>query len=252
MPPTHSHDTSHGHPPAPQAAYTHPSSSPTPSPYTPHERTSSYRTTTTGHATGHATYPPPPPPGLPPTFHYRPPEFYIPPEPPLHKKRRRCLYMYYVLRQAALVFAFVALVLTVNIYVSRRGRYLNDDTDLADPVYYPMWLTVPLNGLVFLWAVVNLLCLRRAHYRGGIPYQVQFGVELLFALGALVCFVLLVVNIAEEKDVAHDEYPYHRYEVPLTCLLGFLMITQWGLVSRAFFEVNVEKKRRDLDSIVSV
>ncbi|ROT42000.1 hypothetical protein SODALDRAFT_4980 [Sodiomyces alkalinus F11] len=261
-PPEHSDNASHGpdttYPPSsPQPAYTQPSSSP--SPYTRNDGGAIPYHVPDGNRPTYppppsALYPPPPPlpPGLPPTFHYRPPEFYIPPETPFRKKRRRCLYMYYVLRQAALVFPFVSLVLTVNIYVSRRGRYLNDDTDSADPVYYPMWLTVPLNGLVFLWAIINLLCLRRAHYRGGIPYQMQFGVELLFALASVVCFVLLVMNMVEENDIAHDVYPYHRYEVPLACLLGLLMITQWGLVARALFEVNVEKKRREVDSVVSV
>lgn len=52
--------------------------------------------------------------------------------------------MFYGLRQAALIVPLVLILLNVNIYVSRRGRYLNGSTSPADPVYYSMWLTAPL------------------------------------------------------------------------------------------------------------
>lgn len=56
------------------------------------------------------------------------------------------------------------------------------------------------------------------------PYQVQFGIELLFALGAMVCFALLVVNMrGKEASEEAYEYPYLRYEMPLAGLLGLLM-----------------------------
>ena len=55
------------------------------------------------------------------------------------------------------------------------------------------------------------------------PYQVQFGVELLFALGAMVCFALLVVNMRAKQAAEEYEYPYLRYEMPLAGLLGLLM-----------------------------
>lgn len=54
-------------------------------------------------------------------------------------------------------------------------------------------------------------------------YSVQFGVELLFALGALVCFILMVVNMVDKQNSGTYEYPYLRYEIPLAGLLGFLM-----------------------------
>lgn len=77
-------------------------------------------------------------------FQYRAPQSYLAPEDPLQKKRRRWLYFYYGLRQASLIIPFVLVILNINIYVSRRGRYLNDGTSAVDPVYYSMWLTVPL------------------------------------------------------------------------------------------------------------
>jgi hypothetical protein len=178
------------------------------------------------------THPPPPPP----RFQYQPPRFYIPREDPVQKKQRRCLYMYYVLRQAAIILTVILIILNINIYVSRRGRYLNDDTSATDIVYLPMWLTVPLvrsrlfptpdhishpsqAGLMTIWGIVGLLCIRRSSHKGGMPYQLQFGVELLFALGALVCFVLLVTNIFAKRASGVDYYPYFRYEVPLAALL---------------------------------
>lgn len=52
--------------------------------------------------------------------------------------------MYYVLRQVAIIVTVIAIALNINIYVSRRGRYLNDNTSAGDSVYLTMWLTVPL------------------------------------------------------------------------------------------------------------
>lgn len=54
-------------------------------------------------------------------------------------------------------------------------------------------------------------------------YQAQFGVELLFALGAMVCFVMMVINMTDKQNSSEYEYPYLRYEVPLVVLLGLLM-----------------------------
>ncbi|TKW48448.1 hypothetical protein CTA1_6742 [Colletotrichum tanaceti] len=62
----------------------------------------------------------------------------------LARKRRRLTYMYYVLRQIAIIAPLVVMFLNINIYVSRRGRYLNDSTSPADPIFYTMWLTVPI------------------------------------------------------------------------------------------------------------
>ena len=58
--------------------------------------------------------------------------------------------MYYVLRQAAIIITLILIILNINIYVSRRGRYLNDDTSATDLVYLDMWLTVPLVRAVLL------------------------------------------------------------------------------------------------------
>ncbi|KAM0326982.1 hypothetical protein ACHAQA_006103 [Verticillium albo-atrum] len=170
---------------------------------------------------GHPYHQPPPP-----TFQYHPPQhFYVPPEDPAQKKRRKCLYMFYGLRQAALIVPLVVILLNINIYVSRRGRYLNGSTSPADPVYYSMWLTAPLSGTILIWAILGLvhMCVRRAPDRESVPYPVQFGVELLFALGTLVCFVLMVVNIVDKQNSDYYEYPYFRYEVPLAFMLGLMM-----------------------------
>lgn len=61
-----------------------------------------------------------------------------------NRKRRRCTYMYYVLRQIAIIVPLVVVFLNINIYVSRRGRYLNDSTSPADAIFGAMWLSVPL------------------------------------------------------------------------------------------------------------
>ncbi|KAM0274373.1 hypothetical protein ACHAQH_007910 [Verticillium albo-atrum] len=193
---------------------------------------------------GHSYHRPPP------TFQYHPPQHYhVPPEDPVQRKRRKCLYMFYGLRQASLIVPLVLILLNINIYVSRRGRYLNGSTSPADAVYFSMWLTAPLSGVIFIWAVIAMIqmCGSRAPDRPSISYPVQFGVELLFALGTLVCFILMVVNIADKQNSGYYEYPYFRYEVPLACLLGFLMIIQVGLVARAYFEVSNRTQRDGLN-----
>ncbi|KAG7151552.1 hypothetical protein HYQ46_012661 [Verticillium longisporum] len=88
-----------------------------------------------------------------------------------------------------------------------------------------MWLTAPLSGVIFLWAIMALvqMCGSRSPDRPNVQYSVQFGVELLFALGALVCFILMVVNMVDKQNSGTYEYPYLRYEIPLAGLLGFLM-----------------------------
>ncbi|KAK2008871.1 hypothetical protein LZ32DRAFT_488985, partial [Colletotrichum eremochloae] len=136
-----------------------------------------------------------------------------------NRKRRRCTYMYYVLRQMAIFVPIVVVFLNINIYVSRRGRYLNDSTSPADPIFYTLWLTVPISCLVLLWSVVAVLCRKRAPRRGGIPKHFHFGMELCFSLGTTVCWILLVIQIESKKSNGYYSYPYIQYEAALAFLL---------------------------------
>ncbi|KAJ0317718.1 hypothetical protein Brms1b_004722 [Colletotrichum noveboracense] len=151
----------------------------------------------------------------------------LPPSPEsdrFNRKRRRCTYMYYVLRQLAIVVPLVVVFLNINIYVSRRGKYLNDDTSPSDPIFYAMWLSVPLSVLMMLWSFTTVIFRKRAeHQRGGIPKHVHFGMELCFSLGATICWILLVIQIESKKGNAFYAYPYMRYEAALAFLLGLIM-----------------------------
>ncbi|EQB48579.1 hypothetical protein GCG54_00010008 [Colletotrichum gloeosporioides] len=161
-----------------------------------------------------------------------------------NRKRRRCTYMYYVLRQLAIVVPLVVVFLNINIYVSRRGKYLNDDTSPSDPIFYAMWLSVPLSVLMMLWSFTTVIFRKRAeHQRGGIPKHVHFGMELCFSLGATICWILLVIQIESKKSNAFYAYPYMRYEAALAFLLGLIMLSEYGLLFRAWFEFSNDRTR---------
>ncbi|KAH9236387.1 hypothetical protein K456DRAFT_1582055 [Colletotrichum gloeosporioides 23] len=171
----------------------------------------------------------------------------LPPSPEsdrFNRKRRRCTYMYYVLRQLAIVVPLVVVFLNINIYVSRRGKYLNDDTSPSDPIFYAMWLSVPLSVLMMLWSFTTVIFRKRAeHQRGGIPKHVHFGMELCFSLGATICWILLVIQIESKKGNAFYAYPYMRYEAALAFLLGLIMLSEYGLLFRAWFEFSNDRTR---------
>ncbi|KAF6829548.1 hypothetical protein CMUS01_08118 [Colletotrichum musicola] len=170
-----------------------------------------------------------------------------------NRKRRRCTYMYYVLRQIAIVVPLVVVFLNINIYVSRRGRYLNDSTSPADAIFGAMWLSVPLSCLLLLWSVVTVIFRKRAaHHRGGIPKHFHFGMELCFSLGATVCWALLVVQIVSKKSNGFYAYPYIQYEAALAFLLGLIMLAEYGLLGRAWFEFSNDRTRHESEAMVQV
>ncbi|KAK1993294.1 hypothetical protein LX36DRAFT_586679 [Colletotrichum falcatum] len=209
-----------------------------------------------GHANTQVYYTP----GAPPAHHHQQqPHWYGQPgrRPPgagsacspetdrFNRKRRRCTYMYYVLRQMAIIVPLVVLFLNINIYVSRRGRYLNDSTSPADPIFYTLWLTVPISCLVLIWSVAAVLCRKRVPYRGGIPKHFHFGMELCFSLGTTVCWILLVIQIESKKSNGYYSYPYIQYEAALAFLLGVIMLSEFGLLARAWFEFTNDRTRQD-------
>ncbi|KAL0936830.1 uncharacterized protein CTRU02_209046 [Colletotrichum truncatum] len=162
-----------------------------------------------------------------------------------NRKRRRCTYMYYVLRQLAIIVPLVVIFLNINIYVSRRGKYLNDSTSPSDPIFYAMWLSVPLSVLMMTWSITTVVFRKRAPHRGGIPKHFHFGMELCFSLGATICWILLVVQIESKKSNGYYAYPYIQYEAALAFLLGLIMLSEYGLLVRAWFEFSYDKARQE-------
>ncbi|WDK18624.1 hypothetical protein CGRA01v4_09909 [Colletotrichum graminicola] len=169
-----------------------------------------------------------------------------------NRKRRRCTYMYYVLRQMAIFVPVVVLFLNINIYVSRRGKYLNDSTSPADPIFYSLWLTVPISCLVLIWSAIAVICRKRVPYRGGIPKHFHFGMELCFSLGTTICWILLVIQIESKKSNGYYSYPYIQYEAALAFLLGVIMLSEFGLLARAWFEFTNDKTRHETEPMVQV
>ncbi|GJC87478.1 hypothetical protein ColLi_10316 [Colletotrichum liriopes] len=169
-----------------------------------------------------------------------------------NRKRRRCTYMYYVLRQIAIIVPLVVMFLNINIYVSRRGKYLNDSTSPADPIFYTLWLTVPISCLLLIWSVTAVICRKRAPCRGGIPKHFHFGMELCFTLGTTICWILLVIQIESKKSNGYYAYPYIQYEAALAFLLGLIMVSQFGLIARAWFEFSNDRTRHESEAMVQV
>ncbi|KAK6213166.1 hypothetical protein QIS74_09168 [Colletotrichum tabaci] len=168
------------------------------------------------------------------------------------RKRRRLTYMYYVLRQIAIIVPLVVMFLNINIYVSRRGKYLNDSTSPADPIFYTMWLTVPISFLMLIWSLTAVIWRKREPYRGGIPKHVYFGMELCFAMGTTICWVLLVIQIESKKSNGYYAYPYIQYEAALAFLLGLIMMSEFGLIARAWFEFSHDRTRHGNEAMVQV
>ncbi|KAK2052054.1 hypothetical protein LY76DRAFT_357008 [Colletotrichum caudatum] len=169
-----------------------------------------------------------------------------------NRKRRRFTYMYYVLRQMAIFVPVIVLFLNINIYVSRRGKYLNDSTSPADPIFYTLWLTVPISCLVLIWSVAAVVCRKRVPCRGGIPKHFHFGMELCFSLGTTICWILLVIQIESKKSNGYYEYPYIQYEAALAFLLGVIMLSEFGLLARAWFEFTNDRTPHETEPMVQV
>ncbi|KAF9871316.1 hypothetical protein CkaCkLH20_11237 [Colletotrichum karsti] len=169
-----------------------------------------------------------------------------------NRKRRRCTYMYYVLRQLAIIVPLVVVFLNVNIYVSRRGKYLNDSTSPSDPIFYAMWLSVPLSVLLMIWSITTVIFRKRDAARGGIPKHFHFGMELCFSLGATICWILLVIQIESKKSNGYYAYPYIQYEAALAFLLGLIMLSEFGLLGRAWFEFSNDRTRHESEAMVQV
>ncbi|KAI3544651.1 hypothetical protein CPAR01_14458 [Colletotrichum paranaense] len=160
-----------------------------------------------------------------------------------NRKRRRCTYMYYVLRQLAIIVPLVVIFLNINIYCSRRGKYLNDSTSPADPIFYSLWLSVPISCILLIWSLITVIWRKRDAYRGGIPKHFHFGMELCFTLGTTICWILLVIQIESKKSNGYYAYPYIQYEAALAFLLGLIMMSEFGLLARAWFEFTNERTR---------
>ncbi|OLN87737.1 hypothetical protein CCHL11_05628 [Colletotrichum chlorophyti] len=158
-----------------------------------------------------------------------------------NRKRRRCTYMYYVLRQVAIIVPLVIIFLNINIYVSRRGKYLNDSTSPT--------LSNLISCLLVIWSLTTVICRKRTPYRGGIPKHFHFGMELCFVLGTTVCWSLLVVQIESKKSNGYYAYPYIQYEAALAFLMGLVMMSEFGLLARAWFEFTNDRTRHESEMV---
>ncbi|EXF78918.1 hypothetical protein CFIO01_11840 [Colletotrichum fioriniae PJ7] len=162
-----------------------------------------------------------------------------------NRKRRRCTYMYYVLRQLAIIVPLVVIFLNINIYCSRRGKYLNDSTSAADPIFYSLWLSVPISCILLIWSLITVIWRKRDAHRSGIPKHFHFGMELCFTLGTTICWILLVIQIESKKSNGYYAYPYIQYEAALAFLLGLIMMSEFGLLARAWFEFTNDRTRHE-------
>ncbi|WYZ43139.1 hypothetical protein EsH8_VI_000838 [Colletotrichum jinshuiense] len=168
------------------------------------------------------------------------------------RKRRQCTYMYYVLRQLAIIVPLVVIFLNINIYVSRKGKYLNGSTSPGDPIFYSLWLSVPISCMLLVWSTAAVICRKRTPHRGGIPKHFHFGMELCFALGTTICWILLVIQIESKKSNGYYAYPYIQYEAALAFLLGLIMLSEFGLLARAWFEFTNDRTRYENEAMVQV
>ncbi|KAF4980364.1 hypothetical protein FZEAL_3594 [Fusarium zealandicum] len=179
----------------------------------------------------------------PPPYAYQPPyQTYAPPAAPRRRSpRANCLVI--TARQFAIIVPVVIIVL--NIWWSiRDSSYCPSSSDNAGgSCYLMLWLSLPIAIVSCLWGIATNISARRAtHGMSHIPLMVNVAVQLMLAIGATVCFIILVIEIQGQPT-------WSRYTSrAMAGLLAILMIINWIMFGWTAYETHVDRRERRRDN----
>ncbi|KAI5460294.1 hypothetical protein BGZ63DRAFT_245172 [Mariannaea sp. PMI_226] len=167
-----------------------------------------------------------------------PPQYFQPPyrtqQPIAYTRPRpssRAFSVVLFVRPFSLIIPGVIVIL--NIWWSVTQRVCPGDATVGDTCFWMLWLSLPIATLSFIWAIVfNISGRRRSHHMSHIPRPVQAAIQLLLAVGATICFALLIYHLV------HFDIWSQSYEGAMAALLGILMLTDWVLFSWTAYEIH--------------
>ncbi|KAJ4184964.1 hypothetical protein NW755_008878 [Fusarium falciforme] len=153
----------------------------------------------------------------PPPYGYYPPyQTHVVVTPPRQDRRRSCVrFVVSTARQFSLIIPFVIVILSI-------------------------WWSFRYQAIASaIWSIAMIISARRAlHHMSHVPMPVNAAVQLILAIGATVCFALLVYHM--------ETYDYWtRYtEGGMAALLAMLFIVNWILFVWTLKEIKEDQQRR--------
>ncbi|KAJ4241612.1 hypothetical protein NW757_012055 [Fusarium falciforme] len=175
----------------------------------------------------------------PPPYGYYPPyQTHVVVTPPRQDRRRSCVrFVVSTARQFSLIIPFVIVIL--SIWWSFRYQVCPSDAAVGHPCSWLLWLSLPIAIASAIWSIAMIISARRAlHHMSHVPMPVNAAVQLILAIGATVCFALLVYHM--------ETYDYWtRYtEGGMAALLAMLFIVNWILFVWTLKEIKEDQQRR--------
>ncbi|KAH7015020.1 hypothetical protein EDB80DRAFT_323094 [Ilyonectria destructans] len=182
------------------------------------------------------------PPQPPYYFRQYPPQPYIhDPTAPRPPRRRPPSAVSVVLFARPFSLVIPGVIVVLNIWWSVSQRVCPSDANVGDKCFWLLWLSLPIATLSFVWAIASNISARRAsHHMSHIPPRVHAAIQLLLAIGATICFILLIYHLV------HFNVWSRSSEGAMAALLGILMIADWVIFAWAAYEITLDRRARQL------
>lgn len=131
----------------------------------------------------------------PPGYTYHPPIWTHPSQaPPPPRPPLRALIPLTFAHSLAMVIPGIILILAI--WWSATNRVCPSWATSSSTCYWLIWLSVPIAVASFIWGVVASISARREkHMMSHVPKRVDVGVRGVLAVGASVCFAMLVYHM---------------------------------------------------------
>ncbi|KAK7402723.1 hypothetical protein QQX98_011512 [Neonectria punicea] len=173
----------------------------------------------------------------------QPPPYYF--HPPIHdpfaSRRRPSRAFSFVLLARPFSLVVPGVIVILNIWWSVSQRVCPSDATVGDTCFWMLWLSLPIATLSFVWAIASNISARRAsHHMSHIPPRVHAAIQLLLAIGATVCFILLIYHLV------HFDIWSRSSEGAMAALLAMLMIADWVIFAWTVYEIKLDHRARQL------
>ncbi|KAM5341684.1 hypothetical protein ACJ41O_014715 [Fusarium nematophilum] len=152
-------------------------------------------------------------------------------------RRRPSSWLALTARQFSLIIP--AIIVILNIWWSIRQDVCPSSAGVGHECFWMLWLSLPIAVASCIWAIaLNINARRISHHMSHIPAPVNAAVQLILAVGATVCFALILYHI-ESYDI------WSRYaEGSMAALLAILMVINWFLFGWTAYEIKRDRRDR--------
>ncbi|KAF4983334.1 hypothetical protein FDECE_17323 [Fusarium decemcellulare] len=157
--------------------------------------------------------------------------------PPIRRRYPRANFVVVTARQFSLIIPGIIVILCI--WWSIREEVCSSDAPVGHPCSWVLWTSLPIAAASCIWSIaMNISGRRASHHMSHIPPPVNATVQLLLALGATACFVLLVYHM-ETYEI------WSRYaEGGMVALLAILMVINWILFGWTMYEITLNRRER--------